>query len=341
MKRSGDVTASAIILFFCSALMVLMAVGMIVGAAVTPLPPEQRAVEFMVPIFYALLAAWGIATGVGILQLRPLARISMIVMSGLAIFSTVSGAVGVMAVPMLLRQEPNMPAGAIRIVLFVALIMMAVPLAIAIWWLVLFTRARVRLEFATRGAVVLASVTPSAAVATGFAPTFAAAPSETETPISIRVIAILFLVFGGFTLLCVPFAIRTNMPNIVLGILIQDQIAWAYGVVFALAQIGLCLAVLKRRAWALDGFIAFTLFAATNSVLFAISPSRKVFVDTIMQTEKFPPGGVDASTMASFMNSMLPISMAVGVLLSAVVLYFLFTRRKAFREACLARVNSA
>jgi hypothetical protein len=118
--------------------------------------------------------------------------------------------------------------------------------------------------------------------------------------------------------------------------LIQGQIAWAYGVVFALAQISLCLAVLKRRAWALDGLIAFALFAATNSVLFAISPSRKVFVDTIMQWEKFPPG-VDASAIASFMNSVLPISMGFGVLLTGVMLYFLFTRRKAFRLACEAR----
>lgn len=59
MKRSGDVTASAIVLFCGSVLMILMAVGMIAGAAVTPLPPDQRAVEFMVPIFYALMAAWG------------------------------------------------------------------------------------------------------------------------------------------------------------------------------------------------------------------------------------------------------------------------------------------
>lgn len=136
-------------------------------------------------------------------------------MSGLTIFFTVSGAVGLMAVPMVLKQEPNMPVGAIKIVLFVGLIVLAVPLAIAIWWLVLFTRARVRVEFATPGAAVVSNATPSTAIATGFAPPFAAAPSGTKIPISIRVIVILFLVFGGFTLLCVPFAIRTNMPNMV------------------------------------------------------------------------------------------------------------------------------
>jgi len=340
MKRSGDVTASAIILFCGSGLMVLMAVGMIVGAAVTPLPPEQRAVQYVVPIFYGLEAAWGIATGVGILQLRPWARISMIVMSAMTIFFTVCGALGMMAVPLLLQQTPGTPPAAIRVVMFVGLIIMAVPLAIAIWWLVLFTRARVRVEFATRGAAAVPSAAPGTAVATNFSPAFAAAPSAPEIPISVRVIAIMFLVFGGFALLSVPFAIRTRIPNVMMGILIQGRTAWVYGVVFALVQIGLCVAVLKRRAWALDGLIVVALLGVVNSVLFAISPSRKVLFDTIMQREKLP-AGVDANIMSSFMNSMLPISVGIGVLLWAVVLYFFFTRRRAFRAACEARQTTA
>jgi hypothetical protein len=335
MKRSGDVTAAAIVLFFGSGLMVLMAVGMIVEAAVTSLPPEQRAVEFLVPIFYAIVAAWGIATGVRVLQLSPWARISMIVMSGLAIFFSVSGAVGLMAVPMVLQQEPNMPAGAIRIVLFVGLIVLAVPLAIAIWWLVLFTRARVRIEFATRGAAAVSSANMGAASAAQFVPAVVTTPNTQEIPVSVRVIAIIFLVFSGFALLGLPFTIRTKIPTVMLGILIQGRTAWAYGLVFVLVQIGLCIAVLKRRAWALDGLIAVTLLGVVNSVLFAISPSRKVFFDTIMQREEFPPG-VDASLITSFVNSILPISIGIAVLLWAVVLYFLFTRRKAFRAACEA-----
>lgn len=344
MKRSGDVTAAAIVLFFGSGLIILMAVVMIVGAAMTPLPPEQRAVEFMMPIFYTLLAAWGIATGVGVLQLRPWARISIIVMSGMAVFSSVCGALGIMMVPVLLQQEPGVPVAAIKVVMFVGLIMAAVPLAIAIWWLILFTRKRVQLEFAARGAAAIPSVVPGATPALDAAPTFvpafATAPSTPQIPISIRVIAMLFLVFGGFTLLSLPFAIRLRLPTLMLGILVQGRSAWVYGGIFMLAQTGLCIAVLKRRAWALDGLVAFTLLGVANSILFAISPSRKVLFDTIMQREKFPPG-MDVSAMASFMNSVLPISMGIGVLLWAVVLYFLFTRREAFRAACKARQITA
>jgi len=323
---------------------VLMALLMLLAFKATPLPPEQRAVEWTMPIVYALVAAWGIPTGVGILQLRPWARTSIIVMSGMAIVFTVCGALGMMALPLLFQQEPGVPPAAIQVVMFVGLIIMAVPLAIAIWWLVLFTRRRVRLEFATRGAGVVSSAIPGAAPALdpapGFAPAFAAAPSMPQIPISVRVIAIIFLVFGGFTLLSVPLAIRIRIPTLMLGILIQGRTAWAYGAVFVLAQIGLCLAVLKRRAWALDGLIAFTLLGVVNSVLFVISPSRKVLFDAIMQREKLPPG-MDVNVMTSFMNRMLPISVGIGVLLWVVVLYFLFTRRKAYRAVCEARREMA
>ncbi|HEV2222285.1 MAG TPA: hypothetical protein VGR84_04725, partial [Candidatus Acidoferrales bacterium] len=216
----------------------------------------------------------------------------------------------------------------------------AVPLAIAIWWLILFTRKRVQFEFAACGATEISSATPSTAIATGFAPPFVAAPSAADIPISIRVIAILFLVFGGFTLLSVPFAIRLRIPTLMLGILIQGRSAWMYGAVFVLVQIGLCIAVLKRRAWGLDGLIAFTLLGVVNSVLFVTSPSRNMIFDTIMQKEKLSPG-MDTSAMNSFMNDVLPISMGFGVLVSAVVLYFLFRRRRAFRAACEAQRATA
>lgn len=336
MKRSGDVTASAIVLFLGSALVVLMAVAMIVGAAVTPLPSEQRAMQFVLPIFYGLLAAWGIATGVGVLQLRPWARISMIVMSSVAIFFTVCGALGIMMVPFLLQQDPNIPAGATRIVVFIGLIVLGVPLAVAIWWLVLFTHARVRIEFATRGAAAVSSATPSAAIATGFAPPFAAAPSATDIPISIRVIAIIILVTAPVALFSLPLAIRAHLPTIILGIWMTGWTAPAYLVISVAIQIVLPIAVLRRRLRALDGLIAYLLFATLNALLFFVSSSRNAFFDAITRAESTTPG-MDPEMMGRFMKMAMPIVMGFSVLLFALALYFLFTRRRAFREACEAR----
>ncbi|HVA72017.1 MAG TPA: hypothetical protein VNF02_02810 [Candidatus Limnocylindrales bacterium] len=163
MKRSGDVTASAIILFFGSGLITLVALLMLLGASASPLPPEQRVVLWVMPILYVLVTAWGIATGVGILPLRPWAWVSVIVMSGVTIFFGFFGAVVLMFVPSLLKDQPDVPAASVKIIVFVGLVMVLIPIAIAIWWLVLFTRARVRLQFAKRGAALIAPATPEIA----------------------------------------------------------------------------------------------------------------------------------------------------------------------------------
>ena len=340
MKRSGDVTASAIILFCGSGLIILMAVLMVLAFTTTPLPPEQRAVEVMMPIVYALIAAWGIATGVGILQLRPWARISTIVMSSAAIFFTVCGALGMMMVPLLLQQEPGVSAAAVKVVVFVGLIIMAVPLAIAIWWVILFTRKRVQLEFATRGATGIASTTPGAGIAADFAPTFAVAPSTPQTPISIRVIAIFMLVTAPGALLSLPLAIRAHLPTIILGVWMTGWTTPAYLVISVAIQIVLSVAILRRRFRALDGLIAYLLFATLNALLFFISPARSAFFDAITRAQSTTPG-VDPELMGRFMKMVMPIIMGFSILLFALALYFLFTRRKAYRAACAARPPAA
>ncbi|MHB8755333.1 MAG: hypothetical protein ACYC92_10320 [Candidatus Acidiferrales bacterium] len=340
MKRSGDVTASAIILFFGSAIAVLMALLMLLAFKATPLPPEQRAVEWTMPIVYALVAAWGIPTGVGILQLRPWARTSIIVMSGMAIVFTVCGALGMMALPLLFQQEPGVPSAAIKVVMFVGLIIMAVPLAIAIWWVILFTRRRVRLEFATRGAGVVSSAIPGAAPALdpapGFAPAFAAAPSTPQIPISIRVIAIFILVTAPFALLSLPLAVRTHVPTIVLGVLVTGWGTPAYLVASVVIQIALAAALLLKRFRAVDGMIVYLLFALLNALLFFVSPVRNVFLDSLIRVQSSTPG-IDPEMLRRFINTLMPVIMGVSALSFAIALYFLFTRRRAYRAACEAR----
>jgi len=340
MKRAGDVTAAAIVLFFGSGLMVLMAVAMIVGAAVTSLPPEQRAMQFILPIFYALAAAWGIATGIGILQLRPWARISAFAMSAMTILFTVCGGIGLMLVPMVLKQDPNVPAEAIRIVVFVGLIGLGIPLAIAIWWLVLFTRARVRVEFATRGAATVSSATQGTAIATDLAPAFAAAASAPEMPISIRVIALFILITAPCALMSLPLALRAHLPTIIMGVLVTGWATTAYLVASVVVQIALSVALLLRRFRAIDGLIAYLLFAVLNALLFLVSPAQKTFVDGLIRAQSSAQG-MDPEVLRRFTNTLMPVIMGVSVLLFAVALYFLFTRRKTYRLACEARRTAA
>jgi hypothetical protein len=342
MKRSGDVTAAAIVLFFGSGLLLLFALIAIAGAALVPSPPAARYAQFLGVAFYAGFAAWGIATGVGILQLRSWARISAIVMSAIAIFFCVCGAIGLTLVPMISRQTPDMPPAFGTIAVAVGAVMFLIPLAIAIWWLVLFTRKRVVVEFAVRGAAQpsLASVESPPPMPSSSPPRHPSAPGAVGIPISIRIITIFFIIGGGIALLSAEFAIHTNMPTMLLGVLVQGWRAWAFLAVLAVVQLGVCIAILKRRLWALDALIVVLLFGIVNTSLFALSPSRNAVFDRVMQAESLPPS-VNLSAMRDVMNTIFPVGMSLGVVLSAVMLYFLLTRRKAFRAACSACVPSA
>lgn len=356
MKRSGDVTAAAIILFVGSVLLLLMAavavLGLLVGArsaaaGSTPLP--QNAFAIFAVIVYVVPAGWGIATGVGILQLRPWARISMIVMSIFAIFGCVCGAIGILAAQTVLKGDPQMPPEAVRMILVMSSIIFLIPLGIAIWWLALFTRKRVIAEFATRGVAPSAIMQRNAPleIAPGGTSTesesaavpFVAAQANPGIPLSIRIITIFFLLGSAMGLLSLELVVRMHMPSLVLGFLVEGRSAWTFFAAFAVVQLVICIAVLKKRAWALDGLIAVSIFSALNVVLMAISPSRNVFFDKMIQAESLLQT-MNADAMRDFMGVIFPLSAAVGAVLTLVMLYFLFTRRAAFRAACAARTES-
>lgn len=329
MKRSGDVTASVIILFFGSGLVVVVTLLTTADAMVTRLPPEQRAVLYIMAIFYALAAAWGIATGVGILQLRPGARISIIVMSAMAIVLAVCGGIGMTFVPLLLRQVPDAPAAAIKMIVFVGIGVLLIPLAIAIWWLVLFTRKRVVLEFAIRRAAHPLSEMSSAPL-TSFAPPLSA------TATSVRVIAIMILAIAPFSFFSVVNLMFSRFSTIfILGVVITGP-AWMYVLLLFVAQVSLPIAILRSKRWGLYGLAAYLLFTVVNALLFMVSPGKQKFVEAVVRGRGLR-NGMSFATMTSAMNIFLTYVMCVSALLGGVALYFVLTSRKAYWLACETR----
>ena len=271
----------------------------------------------------------------------------MIVMSALVIAGCVFGAFGLIMVPMILKQAPGVPPTFAAVMVVVGVIMLVIPLAIAIWWLVLFTRRRVALEFSTRGAAppeTFPTADSHVALATTFSPQVSAAPAAPAIPLSILIITVFFLISCGSVLMGLPFTIRMNVPGILMGMVVRGWVSWTYIVVLVLGQAALSIAVLRKRAWALDGLIAFAAFSAVNAVLFAISPSRKAVFDSMFagMFSKLPtPPGMNLSDFTDTVEKIIPISMAGGFLISVVILYFLVTRRRAFRVACASRTESA
>lgn len=365
MKRSGDVTASAIILFFGSALFLLMVFGAAMASLIR-VPEAQPAAPpgglLVAALAYAALAAWGIATGVGILKLQAWARISVIAMSALAIFGCVCGGIGIAFLPELLKGMPNqqVPPNFAVIMAVISLVVLLIPLGVAIWWLILFTRKRVALEFATRGVAMKTSAlfapAPQQGIAAAHNAAYESGPSQPavspaplslasaspnalpqpQIPLSIRVVAVIFLIFGIFPLLSFPLVARRNVPTLLLGFMIHGSAAKALLLATAVLGIGFCAAVLWKRAWALDALIAFFIFSVANAAAFALSPLRGAALAEMFAQQSMP-ATMDPASFQAFQHMMtvlFPFIMLVSVALNLVVLYFLFTRRRAFRAAC-------
>jgi hypothetical protein len=356
VKRSGDVTAAAIILFFGSGLLVLLALFEILSAALMSsqlhLPPQARYGQFLGLVFYAIFAAWGFATGVGILQLRPWARISTLIMSGVAIFFCAFGALGLAMVPMIMRQTPDVPPAGMRVVIAVGVAMLLVPVAIAIWWLILFTRKRVIAEFAARGAGPLAVAAasfegiPSAAAAQFPAGPAAPVPrpATPQIPLSIRIIAIFLIAGVGFMLVDLPAVTQLHVPTVILGVLVYGWPPWSFFLCLAVLNGGLAAVTLLKKPWALDALIALSSFNVVNTLVFWVSPARGEYMDAVMRLEtarmQTLPPGMNPDAMLSMVRAVFPVALGAGLVLAVVILYFLLTRRRAFRAVCAARVSA-
>ena len=365
MKRSGDVTAAAVVMFCGSALLLLMGGGAIVAEMAGPAMSAAQGRQLQMAsaatgvAMYVGLAAWGIATGIGVVKLQPWARISAIVMSVLAIAGCVLGWASFFAVSNLLKTDNQLPQNFGTIMLAIVSVMFAIPAGIAIWWLVLFTRKRVALEFATRGGAAADGATQIGIAEQGsgyggetneFArapggPSFggglSVVPSESgasrpHIPISIRIVAVFYILGSAMIFLTVEYTRAMKMPTLLMGKLVEGRPAWIFLGVLGLVQLAICIAVLQRRAWALDGLIAIVVFGIVNSMGFVFSPSRDQLFARTLSGENLPPG-VAAQTMDHLMQVLLRFSLIAGTIIGFVLLYFLLTRRRAFREACATR----
>lgn len=151
MKRSVDVTVTAII-FFLPGLTLLLLIGyLLLGAILGPRDPEMVVVGYYGTPF----VVGGVAIGIGLLRLRPWARVSTLTISVLMIvgcvFETLWVFLSESRAPFILlessfseRLSKAVVSGGVG---------KAITFVVAIWWTILFTRKRVALQFDSRNTV--------------------------------------------------------------------------------------------------------------------------------------------------------------------------------------------
>ncbi len=265
-QRSAVVTASGVIAILGST---VAAIGVLLGTVgVLILPPPRARVPGILPIMFVMMAAffaitvWGIFAGIGLLRFRNWARMSVLVWSGMT--APISLLIVVVFLFMPLPMPPGSPARVGAFTRLFIVLFYGAPLAIAIWWLILFTRTRIvtqfkRAQFASAqlsspGALPIegdpalgASATvwsPDSAAPGAYAPVPPPMPTP-DLPIPIIVLACFFLLSS----LSFVMVFLMHMPAMLFGVAIGGAAGTAVYVVWCLLYVSSGVGILKRVAW--------------------------------------------------------------------------------------------
>ncbi len=316
MNRPAGVVVTAVLQTLGSLFFMLMAVFFAILPRLVPKNPSQpelpAAVFIGMGVFYLLLGLIGLATAVGIFQLKPWARYSTMIFAGILGVICLLTAVGFAVMP--LATPPSQARAELPPhfeVVFKA-IMVGTQLALVAlgaWWLYYFNRTDIKLRFA--GQVI------GTAILIG------------RRPLSIAILSIFYLLGSSVMLLLVWIA-----PSVAfMGILLHGAASRVFYIGSALAGfyigVGLWRLVPASRVLA----IGLQLLYLVNAILFYALPGRversQRLLDEAAQMWHFP--SINQSTQSFTFGTWSGI--AVAILFAAVTIYFLVTRRSAFEPA--------
>ncbi len=307
MTRSVGVTIAAVVTIIGSVFSLLCGLFMLLGAllrSVTmPATPFLKYTLFITSGLLLGLAAWGIATAIGLFRLRSWARASILVFSGLLLFFGAISALFIVFIPIPVQENvPHQFMVGVRIGVAMFYLLWV---GVGLWWLYLFNKAAVKKQFL------------------GDLP----ATDRSPKPLSITVIA-WFLLVGGILM---PFWALLRMPAAVFGLVLTGWKGSLVYLVYAAAEVYLGLGLLKLKPLSRTLAVYFFLFGILNSLLFAVLPGRAARMATLM--ESFSPTMPGPGAPALALAPSWWFTLVVGVIFMGVPLWFLITRKKAFLAA--------
>ena len=329
MNKPGGVIASSVIAIIGSLLTLLFGISMVVNWAVLrsnpdvftqtgnmpmPMSPSAFTVVMLIEaIVFLGLSVVGIVCSIGLLRLKNWARVSFLIFGGLLGFFGLVGvfgsAVALVAMPSFLPPQSQVSPGLIRGVMVVLLVFELILGALGIFWLVYFSRRRVKATFVGEAEANVAR----------------------RGPLSMTIIAWILVVGGALSLLYVPFSV----PAVVFGIVLRG---WAARIVFAFfAAVSLAagVGILRWRPKAHSLALGLYVVGLFNALSLLIPGSMERMLVAVQ--EFLPRTPVQ---QAVSMEPFLWIGFLSGFLGSCVFLWFLVTRRRAFLEACENRPHA-
>ncbi len=347
MKRSLGVTVIAVFTLLGSLLALLMGILTAVFAVVAPLPAQRefpaspaffKAMLLAASLVYILPAVWGILTSIGLLRLKNWARVSTIVFSVLLILMSIGPLLG----SILFSFMPVPSEAADNSVMTVVRVSMGVlgsaQLGIGVWWLLFFTRSRVRQQFVPVSETIVAAQPPSVyAIEAQPVSMAAAGKNSPRGPISVTIIAWLLLIGCPF----VPMTLVLHTPAVLFTKVLEGWSADLYYVVVGCLLLYIGVGLLRLKPLALQVGVGYFLFAFVNSAVFFLAPGGRARTLSLVEHQRamFPwmQAWQGQSAFRFDLTSFIVVGASVGTIFLVAQLYFLVTRREAFETAARAR----
>lgn len=341
MPRSVGVIISAVIVFIGCALTVLFGAFAMFGALIGPklghVPnafPHFEALILVEAIILLGFSGWGIASGIGLLNSKEWARLSMIVFSVLLVFCFLPSALLIAFIQIPAPNDPNLPSNFATAVRAGMSLFLAIPGALGAFWLYFFNKRSVKAQFQRREAGAEMAAAPLSAPAQMPLATPSTHPTSAR-PLSITIIGWFLLVSSALAPTSL-FYFRAmfpgvQMPMCIMGFFLSGPSVVLILFVWTAAQATAAVGLLKLKRWGLLATIALQCLGILNIALLAGIPANRIRLQQITDSmiasmnAGMPQPVPFVFPMWAMIMPSLPIFIAI--------LWFLVTRRQAFLSA--------
>jgi hypothetical protein len=278
------------------------------------LPPSLRPALYGIWIFFFFSSLFVAMAGVGVMRLRRWARLAMLIIAGCLLFF---GFVGVALILFTIFVTPADAAVSKAVMVVVLSFIYGIPAAVGLWWLLLFSRPSVRMQFESTAAPA-GSAVPSPSVF-----------NNPRCPLAVRIVGWYLASF----VLVIPFLpfLPNYLPAYCFGRLYRGPAATALLILhfLLLAVPGIGLLLLKR--WSYPVVIASQVLLCINALSGTFNRSYEAALRSVYAQLELPVFPSDA------MFSYLRYLNLLGLIVPVAILATLAVARRSFYAAASDR----
>jgi len=325
-RPSASVVAAGIVAILGSCLAILGFSLALIGIALIPstpaahqLPAAVRTMTMVMLVLFLGIAVFGVLTGVGILRLKNWARISAMIWAGItAVFGSL---VLLFTLFMPIPNPPGEQAAAMATVKVFLFVFYAVPVAIGIWWLILFNQSQIRAQFF--------GMPPESGMLE--------VPAKPRCPLPVMVIAG-FLVFSFLCALVVVPLFHFRVPMLLFGHLVHGRFGFGILMLTAVLMLIAAIGLWRLQRWSYPLIIGLQAFWLLNGTITFLSPNFTQNMQGVlneMQTQMPDMAGMDWASQ-NYLHSawwMMVLGLVPNLLILTILLYYREPFQKAAEEA--------